>query len=285
MTWLDRASATAIESPTPLRARRLESWRGHVHLRAGNAEEMLRHLERAAELAAEREHPAARCEAQAQLALAAARLGAERDDEELLVAAERAGRAATELCSGLPGHPPWGAQGEAALAQVALCRGDLGEALQRAQNAIAALQEARQEDLHLDVLTPVAKVLRATEAPEWAPTAEWIQLSLAMIAQRTMDEDVRVKWFRGPVGSELFELAGPLSWTPEANGDGSTAELDGSDAELLRCLIQGRTNAQIAEELGLDETTVSRRLGELFTRIGTSSRAGATAFAFRERVV
>ena len=38
------------------------------------------HLERAADLAAERGHPAARCEALAQLALAAARLGAEQDD-------------------------------------------------------------------------------------------------------------------------------------------------------------------------------------------------------------
>ncbi len=28
-----------------------------------------------------------------------------------------------------------------------------------------------------------------------------------------------------------------------------------------------------------------RRLGELFTRIGASSRAEATAFAFRERVL
>jgi len=58
-----------------------------------------------------------------------------------------------------------------------------------------------------------------------------------------------------------------------------------ADAELLRCLIQGRTNAEIAEELGLDEPTVARRLGELFARIGTSSRAEATAFAFRERVL
>ena len=285
MAWLDRASATAIESPTPLRARRLESWRGQVHLRSGNAEPMLRHLERASELAAERDHPAARCEAQAQLALSAARLGAERDDDELLAVAERAGRAATDLCAGLPGHPPWGAQGEAALAQVALCRGELEPALTHARSAIAGLQEARQEDLHLEVLTPVAKVLRATDAPEWAPTAEWIQLSLAMVAQRTIDEDVRVKWFRGPVGSELSELDGPPSWTPEANGDGQSAELDEADAELLRCLIQGRTNAEIAEDLGLDEHAVSRRLGELFTRIGTSSRAGATAFAFRERVV
>jgi DNA-binding NarL/FixJ family response regulator len=53
----------------------------------------------------------------------------------------------------------------------------------------------------------------------------------------------------------------------------------------LRSLIQGRTNEEIAQELGVDEQVVVRRLGQLFTRIGASSRAEATAFAFRERVV
>jgi DNA-binding NarL/FixJ family response regulator len=96
---------------------------------------------------------------------------------------------------------------------------------------------------------------------------------------------VRVKWFRGPVARELSALAGPLDAAAVANGHGPAVELHEIDAELLRCLIQGRTNAEIAEDLGLDETAVAHRLAELFTRIGTSSRAEATAFAFREGVV
>ncbi|MGA9159908.1 MAG: AAA family ATPase, partial [Actinomycetota bacterium] len=42
--WLDRAAATALESPTPLRARRLETWRGLAFASAGDAEQMRRHL-------------------------------------------------------------------------------------------------------------------------------------------------------------------------------------------------------------------------------------------------
>ncbi|MEX2422007.1 MAG: LuxR C-terminal-related transcriptional regulator, partial [Actinomycetota bacterium] len=68
-------------------------------------------------------------------------------------------------------------------------------------------------------------------------------------------------------------------------GHGAGAGLDEADSALLRSLIQGRTNQEIAQEMGLDEKAVARRLGELFARIGTSSRAEATAFAFRERVV
>jgi DNA-binding NarL/FixJ family response regulator len=49
--------------------------------------------------------------------------------------------------------------------------------------------------------------------------------------------------------------------------------------------VQGKTNREIAEELGVDETAVTRRLAELYARIGASSRAEATALAFRQNVL
>jgi tetratricopeptide (TPR) repeat protein len=287
-SWLDRASACAIESPTPLRARRLESWRGLAHAAAGDSERMLQHLGRAADLAAERGQAAASCETLAQLALATARLGAERQDEDLLDAAERSARDAAQLVPDLPGHPPWGAQADAALARVALARGRADEAVAFARSALASLRSAMHEDLYLEVVQPIAKVFRETNAPEWEQVRENVQLSLAMIAQRTLDEDVRVRWFRGPIGKELSALAGSFEAAVAdggSDGDGHGAGLDGADTALLQGLIQGRTNHEIAQELGLDETAVVRRLGELFAKIGASSRAEATAFAFRERVV
>jgi tetratricopeptide (TPR) repeat protein/DNA-binding CsgD family transcriptional regulator len=283
--WLDSAAATAIESPTPLRARRLETWRGLACSTDGDVDGMRRHLQRAVELAVEKGQPAARCETLAQLALAAARLGAELGEGELLAVAERSASEAAELARLLPGHPPWGAQAEAALARVALARGRAEDAEEFAKSAIAILRSAMHEDLYLDVVAPVAIVLRSTDAPEWSSLRQYLQLSLAMIAQRTLDEDVRVRWFRGPIGRELTDLAGPLDAmpAPEPNGDGTGPS--GEDASLLRSLIQGRTNEEIANEIGIDEQAVVRRLGDLFARIGASSRAEATAFAFRERVV
>ena len=65
---------------------------------------------------------------------------------------------------------------------------------------------------------------------------------------------------------------------------GAARPPDGDDL-LLQSLVQGKTNAEIAGELGIDEQAVERRLGELFATIGASSRADATAFAFRERVL
>ncbi len=285
--WLDRAAAAAAEAPTSLRARQLESWRGMAHAAAGDAEGMRRHLERAVALATEQGRPAARCEALARLAVEASRLGAKQDDEELLALAERSARGAKELIQLLPGHAPWGAQADAALAEVALSRGDPEEALEAARSAMAALESAMHEDVYLDVLLPVARtMLEAGMEAEQQMVRFYLYVTMATIAQRTFDEDIRAKWFRGPVGRELSRLAGPLQLPSESapNGhDGS--ELGDSDTALLRLLTEGRTNREIGEELGVAEEVVARRLAEMFARIGASSRAEATAFAFRERVV
>src|SRR5439155_11696390 len=88
--WVDRASAAAAESPTPLRARRLETWRGLARSAAGDAAGMRRHLERAVELATEGGAPAAQCEALARLAIESARLGVEGGDADLIALAESA---------------------------------------------------------------------------------------------------------------------------------------------------------------------------------------------------
>ena len=101
-----------------------------------------------------------------------------------------------------------------------------------------------------------------------------------LIAQRTVDPEVRARWFRSPIGSELARLAGPIA-ADGVQGNGSEA-LDERDVELLAGLVGGRTDREIAEELGVGEAEVTSRLAELCARLGTPSRAEATAYAFRE---
>ena len=110
-------------------------------------------------LATEQGRPAARCEALARLALEAALLGADRADEELLALAERSAQDAKELMDVLPGHPPWGAEADAALAQVALARGESEAAIAAARSAIGALRAAHFEDLFLPIVLPAARVI------------------------------------------------------------------------------------------------------------------------------
>jgi DNA-binding CsgD family transcriptional regulator len=279
--WLDRAAAIASDNPTPLRARRLAGWRGAAAAARGDAAGMRQHLERAAELAGEDGGPAARCETLADLAREAGKLGIEQHDPELLRMAEDAATHLLALAPDLTGHPPWAAQADAVLATVALDRGDREHASSFARSALGRMDAANQEDPRLSILLPAARVLRDVGAPGAEDVLGMVGYTAAMIAQRTIDESIRVRWFRGPTGRALTELVGQREMAGAASDD---APRD-ADQALLQGLVRGQTDAEIATDLGIDEDEVVRRLGGLFSKIGASSRAEATAFAFRERVL
>jgi DNA-binding NarL/FixJ family response regulator len=57
------------------------------------------------------------------------------------------------------------------------------------------------------------------------------------------------------------------------------------ELEVLRLVAAGRTNRQIAASLVISEHTVARHVQNIFAKLGLSSRAGATAFAFEHDLV
>jgi len=57
------------------------------------------------------------------------------------------------------------------------------------------------------------------------------------------------------------------------------------ETEVLRLVAEGRTDRQIAAALVLSETTVGRHLTHIYTKLGVSSRAAATAVALRAGLV
>ena len=171
---------------------------------------------------------------------------------------------------------------------MALARHDVERAVLAGASAIQALQEGLHEDMNLDVLLPAARAILAGGPEEMKQMArEWLQVQLSGIAQRTLDEDARVRWLRGRRGRELAELAGPIVLAVASPGPGADGGRDGDDLNevdrrLLHLLTEGKTNREIGQELGLSEEEAGRRLGEIFATIGASSRAEATTFAFRE---
>jgi DNA-binding CsgD family transcriptional regulator len=52
------------------------------------------------------------------------------------------------------------------------------------------------------------------------------------------------------------------------------------EVEVLRLVASGMTNRSVAGELVLSEKTVARHLSNIFTKLGISSRASATAYAY-----
>jgi ATP/maltotriose-dependent transcriptional regulator MalT len=57
------------------------------------------------------------------------------------------------------------------------------------------------------------------------------------------------------------------------------------ESEVLRLVASGRSNRAIAAELVISEKTVARHVSNIFTKLGVSSRAEATAHAYRHGLV
>jgi ATP/maltotriose-dependent transcriptional regulator MalT len=57
------------------------------------------------------------------------------------------------------------------------------------------------------------------------------------------------------------------------------------ELEVLRLVAAGQTNKAIAAELVLSERTVERHVSNLFVKLGVSSRAAATAFAYEHQLL
>jgi DNA-binding NarL/FixJ family response regulator len=55
--------------------------------------------------------------------------------------------------------------------------------------------------------------------------------------------------------------------------------------EVLTLVAQGKSNQEIADELGLSRRTVERHVGDILSRLGVTSRSAAAAMAIRHRLV
>src|SRR5919108_162897 len=70
-----------------------------------------------------------------------------------------------------------------------------------------------------------------------------------------------------------------------SDGDQAAGGLSPRELEVLRLVAAGKKNRQIASELVLSEKTVARHVSNIFAKVGVSSRAAATAFAYENDLV
>jgi DNA-binding CsgD family transcriptional regulator len=59
--------------------------------------------------------------------------------------------------------------------------------------------------------------------------------------------------------------------------------LTAREHEVLRLVATGKTNRAIAADLFLSEKTVARHISNIFTKLGVSNRAAATAYAYEHK--
>jgi len=151
-------------------------------------------------------------------------------------------------------------------AAVLLDEGDAGGALVRARRAWARWRE-------LDVSYEAARcrvlAARACRALGDEPSA-----AMELDAARAGFIELGARHALG--ATEALVAAGTA---------GRAGGLTPREVEVLRLVAVGKTNRRIALDLYLSEKTVARHVSNIFAKLGVSSRAGATAFAYQHEMV
>jgi DNA-binding CsgD family transcriptional regulator len=127
----------------------------------------------------------------------------------------------------------------------------------------------------------------------------WQQLEVPFESARARVLIARACWQLGDevtaklhldAAASIFERLGAASemaalQAGAAARDGPAAVLSGRERQVLALLASGKTNRQIAAELGISEHTVARHVSNIFDKIGVASRTAASAFAFANHLV
>jgi ATP/maltotriose-dependent transcriptional regulator MalT len=91
------------------------------------------------------------------------------------------------------------------------------------------------------------------------------------------------RWAFGQLGAVPdLALAQALSRKAAAKPAGG---LTARELEVLRLVATGKTNRSIAADLFVSEKTIARHVSNIFTKLGLSSRAAATAYAYEHDLV
>ena len=57
------------------------------------------------------------------------------------------------------------------------------------------------------------------------------------------------------------------------------------EVQILRLVTSGRTNRQLAEELGVSTRTIDAHLRSIYAKLGVKSRSAATRYAVEHQLV
>ena len=181
---------------------------------------------------------------------------------------EEARRAADELESISTTHPSELLAATAAHAQgaVALAQGDARAALTALRRALSTWQELEAPYEAARARALVGQACRSLGDDDTA--------ALELEAARAAFEDLGAK----PDLIRVRSLIEPSSAT-------DTHGLTARELQVLRLVAEGKTNRAIATELVLSERTVDRHVSNVFGKLGVSSRAAATAFAYEHQLL
>ncbi|HUP87348.1 MAG TPA: response regulator transcription factor [Acidimicrobiales bacterium] len=152
-----------------------------------------------------------------------------------------------------------------------------------ALSARGRLQLMEQDTTAVATLRQAVEGWEALEVPYEVATTRTL---LGEALRHRGEETAAIESFAA--AAALFDRIGAHTDALLVAGDSRAAlpaGLTEREVEVLRLVAAGLTNNEIAAQLYLSAKTVSRHASNIFTKIGVSSRAAATAFAFEHRLV
>ena len=167
--------------------------------------------------------------------------------------------------------------------------GDLGVAMPRAlashaQGAVLLVEgDARAS---LNALRHACTAWQELEAPYEAARA---RVLIGLACRELGDDDTAemeldsARWTFQRLGA-VPELARVEALSRRAAAK-AAGRLTAREVQVLRLVAAGKTNRSIATDLFLSEKTVARHLSNIFTKLGLSSRAAATAYAYEHDLI
>lgn len=138
----------------------------------------------------------------------------------------------------------------------------------------------------LGVLRRAAAAWNALDAPYQAARIR----VLVGLACRALDDEETAR-LELDAAAQVFRELGALpdlaligAMTRPAEGS-TPGRLTGREVEVLRLVATGKSNRAIGEHLFISEKTVARHMSNIFTKLGLSSRAAATAYAYQHDLI
>jgi NarL family two-component system response regulator LiaR len=64
----------------------------------------------------------------------------------------------------------------------------------------------------------------------------------------------------------------------------AASRLTKRELEIMRLIVAGQTNREIADQLFISLRTVTTHVTNIFTKVGVENRAGAIAYAHRHQI-
>jgi DNA-binding NarL/FixJ family response regulator len=101
----------------------------------------------------------------------------------------------------------------------------------------------------------------------------------------TLELDAAEVTFRRLGAAPDLERLRELDTTAAAATATDQGPLTGRELEVLALVAAGRSNREIAGDLVISERTVARHVSNIFVKLDVSSRAAATAYGLKHRLI